>query len=174
MVWIDLEMTGLDTVNDGIIELASIVTNRNLQIIAESPSYVIHQPDEVMDAMDKWNQKHHSQSGLIDEVRESRMNYAEAEDAMLDFLARHAVPEASPMCGNSVCQDRRFLFRLMPRLEEFFHYRNLDVSTLKELAKRWAPKKVAMQNKQSSHRALDDIRDSIEELKFYRENIFSV
>lgn len=174
LIWIDLEMTGLDTVNDHIIEVAAVVTDANLNVLAESPSYVIHQTDEVLAAMDDWNQGQHSQSGLLDEVRNSRLSYVEVEKEVLVLLAGYSISGASPMCGNSICQDRRFLSRLMPKLERFFHYRNLDVSTLKELAKRWMPEAVGGAKKQSSHRATDDIHESIAELKEYREKLFKI
>ncbi len=167
-------MTGLDTARDHIIEVAAVVTDANLRILAQSPSYVIRQSDEVLAAMDDWNQEQHSKSGLLDEVRNSRLNYAKAEEKVLALLAAHAVAGESPMCGNSICQDRRFLSRLMPRLEKFFHYRNLDVSTLKELAKRWLPQAASGPKKQSRHRAADDIRESIAELKRYRKELFKL
>jgi oligoribonuclease len=172
LIWIDLEMTGLDTLNDRIIEIATIVTDPYLNILAEGPVLAVHQPDSVLEAMDEWNTRQHGQSGLIRRVRETHTTVAEAEQATLAFL-RHWVPErSSPMCGNSICQDRRFMSRLMPELEAFFHYRNLDVSTLKELAKRWTPEVAAAYSKESSHLAMDDIRDSIDELKYYRERLF--
>ena len=169
LVWVDLEMTGLDTINDCILEAAFIVTDNALETVAESPSLVIHQPEAVLARMDAWNQHHHARSGLLAQVRVSRISCCQVEQQALDFLQRYAVPEKSPMCGNSICQDRRFMARLMPRLERFFHYRNLDVSTLKELAQRWLPE-VKICGK-STHRALDDIRDSIAELKHYREHL---
>lgn len=170
LIWLDLEMTGLNAFNDEILEIAVIVTGPQLEIVAEGPSLVIQQPEEVLARMDQWNKKHHSESGLLREVRNSCIAYAEAEAQVLKFLERHAVAGKSPMCGNSICQDRRFLARLMPRLEKFFHYRNLDVSTLKELAVRWMPE-AAITDKQNRHRALDDVRDSINELKHYRSHI---
>ena len=172
LVWIDLEMTGLNTVSDGIIEIATVVTGPNLRVLGEGPSLAIGQPDEVLEGMDEWNQKHHAQSGLLDLVRKSSVSCAEAEEQTLEFLKWHAVPGKSPMCGNSICQDRRFLARLMPELETFFHYRNLDVSTLKELARRWEPEVADKVRKKAPHRALGDIYASIEELKMYREWIF--
>jgi oligoribonuclease len=172
LIWIDLEMTGLNTFEDQIIEIATIVTDAQLELIAEGPVLAIHQPDDVLEAMDDWNTRQHGQSGLTRRVRESSTTLAEAERATLDFLAQHVDPRSSPMCGNSICQDRRFLARLMPDLEAFFHYRNLDVSTLKELGVRWAPKVAAGFSKQSSHLAMDDIRDSINELRYYREHLF--
>ncbi len=173
LIWIDLEMTGLDTANDRIIEIATIVTDPGLNEIAEGPVLAIHQPDEVMAGMDEWNRTQHGASGLTDRVAQSRISESEAEQATLAFLRQHVAPGASPMCGNSICQDRRFLARCMPELEAFFHYRNLDVSTLKILASLWAPAVAAGVSKESSHRALDDIRDSIAELRHYRDNFIS-
>ncbi len=170
LIWIDLEMTGLDTQKDQIIEIATIVTDVNLTVLAEGPVIAIHQPQEVLDGMDEWNQRQHGDSGLIERVRVSAYNEAKAEAETINFL-RHYVPEgASPMCGNSICQDRRFMARTMPQLENYFHYRNLDVSTLKELANRWAPSLMEGLSKAGKHRALDDIRDSIAELRFYRNH----
>ena len=171
LIWIDLEMTGLDTVSDHIIEIATIVTDQSLNEIAVGPEVVIHQPREVMDAMDDWNTRQHSTSGLTERVLASDISATDAEQATLEFLAVHTEKGASPMCGNSICQDRRFLAREMPTLEAWFHYRNLDVSTLKILAQRWAPAVAAGYTKSSSHRALDDIRDSIVELGHYREHL---
>lgn len=169
LVWIDLEMTGLDPDRDRIIEIATIVTNSELDVLAEGPVIAIHQPDPVLDAMDDWNRNTHGASGLIDRVRRSRSTTADAEQQTLAFLETHADPGTSPMCGNSICQDRRFLYREMPRLERFFHYRNLDVSTIKELARRWAPEVLAGLTKESRHQALDDVRESIRELGYYRK-----
>jgi oligoribonuclease len=171
LIWIDLEMTGLDTANDHIIEVATIVTDENLNELEAGPELVIRQPRAVMDAMDEWNTRQHGESGLTARVLESRMSTREAEVLTLKFLRKHLRPGKSPMCGNSICQDRRFMARLMPDLEAFFHYRNLDVSTLKILAQRWAPDVAAGYKKTSSHRALDDIRDSIDELRHYREEL---
>ena len=168
LIWIDLEMTGLDTQNDQIIEIATIVTNEDLIEIAEGPVLAIRQQKETMDAMDEWNTRQHAASGLTERVLESGTTLEDAERQTLEFLAAHVASGASPMCGNSVCQDRRFMARQMPELEAYFHYRNLDVSTLKILAQRWAPGVAADFTKESSHRALDDIRDSIAELRFYR------
>jgi oligoribonuclease len=168
LVWVDLEMTGLDPALDHIIEIATIVTDSNLNLVAEGPVIAVHRPDEVLERMDEWNRTTHGASGLIDRVRASRCGASEAEARTLEFLARHASPGASPMCGNSICQDRRFLAREMPALERFFHYRNLDVSTLKELARRWAPEVLAGVQKSSTHSALDDVRESIAELMHYR------
>lgn len=168
LVWIDLEMTGLDPQRDSIIEIATIVTDSDLEIVAEGPVVAIHQPAVVLAAMDEWNTRQHGSSGLLDRVRASRHSLAEAEGMTLDFLSRHLAANSSPMCGNSICQDRRFLARLMPQLEAFFHYRNLDVSTLKILAGLWAPEVLAGVVKESAHLALADIRDSIAELRHYR------
>ena len=169
LIWIDLEMTGLNTETDRIIEIATIVTDKHLNVLGEGPVLAIHQPEHVLNAMDEWNRKQHGGSGLSDRVRSSAVTAAEAEQRTLDFLARHIAAGKSPMCGNSICQDRRFLAREMPKLERFFHYRNLDVSTLKELARRWAPAVFEGMKKASTHLALDDIRESIDELKYYRE-----
>ena len=172
LVWIDLEMTGLNTDHDHIIEIATIVTDAQLNVLAEGPVVAINQPDAVLSAMDDWNRTTHGQSGLLDRVRRSTVATGEAESQTLNFLREHAEPGLSPMCGNSICQDRRFLAREMPTLEKFFHYRNLDVSTLKELARRWAPDVFAGLRKTSSHLALEDIRESIAELKYYRRTMF--
>ncbi len=169
LIWIDLEMTGLDTQHDQIIEIATVVTDANLAILAQGPVIAIHQPDEIMGAMDAWNTSHHGDSGLTNRVKQSTTNTEDAERATLEFLRNHVVPGKSPMCGNSVCQDRRFMARLMPELETFFHYRNLDVSTLKELARLWKPELSAGFVKKGAHLALDDILESIDELKYYRE-----
>ena len=174
LIWIDLEMTGLDPDNDLIIEIATVVTDKNLNIIAEGPVFAVHQSDEVLAAMDGWNQKHHGESGLIQRVKNSTTGCAEAEDLTIGFLSQWLPPGASPMCGNSICQDRRFLYRYMPRLEAFFHYRNLDVSSVKELAARWAPRIMEGFQKKSAHKALDDILESIEELRYYREHFFKL
>ncbi len=170
LIWIDLEMTGLDTVNDQIIEIATIVTDSELNVLAEGPELAIHQPDEVLAGMDEWNTRQHGQSGLTERVRNSNYDLSMAEAQTLAFLREWVPAGASPMCGNSICQDRRFLARLMPELEAFFHYRNLDVSTLKELAKRWSPELAEGFSKQASHLAMDDIRESIAELAYYREH----
>jgi oligoribonuclease len=172
LVWIDLEMTGLNPDRDHIIEIATIVTDAQLNLIAEGPVIAIHQPEPVLSGMDEWNRRTHGESGLTERVRRSPFSAIDAELKTLDFLQQHALAGASPMCGNSICQDRRFLAREMPALEKFFHYRNLDVSTLKELARRWAPDVLAGLQKTSKHLALDDIRESIEELKFYRQLLF--
>lgn len=169
LIWIDLEMTGLDTQSDHIIEIATIVTDQMLNEVAVGPVIIVHQPASVMESMDEWNTRQHRVSGLTERVLKSTVTANEAERMTLEFLREHTAERASPICGNSICQDRRFLAREMPALEAWFHYRNLDVSTLKILAQRWAPDIAAGFHKSSSHRALDDIRDSIEELKFYRE-----
>ncbi len=169
LIWIDLEMTGLDTVNDEIIEIATIVTDKNLNKVAEGPVISIYQPRELLDGMDAWNKEQHAKSGLMERVRNSPLDAKAAEAETLAFLDQHVPPQKSPMCGNSVCQDRRFLARCMPALEAYFHYRNLDVSTLKELAMRWWPEMAQGFKKESKHLALDDIRDSIAELAYYRE-----
>ncbi|MDX9873911.1 MAG: oligoribonuclease [Spongiibacteraceae bacterium] len=170
LIWIDLEMTGLDTNTDHIIEIATIVTDASLNTVAEGPVFAIHQPAEVMAAMDEWNTRQHGQSGLTERVLNSTVTLAEAERATIEFLQQHVDPGKSPMCGNSICQDRRFLAREMPELERFFHYRNLDVSTLKELMKRWRPDLADGIKKSGTHLALDDIRESIAELRYYRDH----
>ena len=169
LIWIDLEMTGLDTDKDRIIEIATIVTDRDLNVLAEGPVIAVHQSDEALGRMDDWNRRTHGDSGLIARVRASTSGEADAERRTLAFLAEWLAPGASPMCGNSICQDRRFLARSMPALERYFHYRNLDVSTLKELAGRWAPGVLAGVAKGNSHQALEDVRDSIRELRHYRD-----
>ncbi len=166
-------MTGLDTRTDRIIEIATVVTDSDLNILAEGPVLAIHQSDAVLAAMDEWNRNQHGRSGLVERVRASRIDEAAAQRQTLEFLAAHVPPGASPMCGNSVCQDRRFMARCMPELEAWFHYRNLDVSTLKELAKRWYPAIARGFKKDSTHLALDDIRDSIDELRYYREKLLA-
>ncbi len=170
LIWIDLEMTGLNTQTDTILEIATIVTDSQLTVLAEGPVLAIHQSDERLSAMDAWNTKQHGHSGLTARVRASTLDAAQAEALTLAFLREYVPAGKSPMCGNSICQDRRFLAREMPTLEGFFHYRNLDVSTLKELAKRWYPR--VKHSKHSTHLALDDVRDSIEELRFYRQQLF--
>ncbi|ATQ83600.1 oligoribonuclease [Moraxella osloensis] len=172
LIWIDLEMTGLDTLNDTIIEIATIVTDSELNILAEGPVFAIHTPDIVLNSMDDWNTRQHGQSGLIDRIRRSNVTMAQAETETIAFLSKYVESGRSPMCGNSICQDRRFLARQMPTLERFFHYRNLDVSTVKELAYRWRPDILSSFEKKGSHLALDDIRDSIRELRHYKEHFF--
>ena len=169
LIWIDLEMTGLDPVHDHIIEIATIVTDSALNLLAEGPVLAIHQPERVLAGMDEWNTRQHHGSGLCERVRRSSCTEPEAARRTLDFLSRYVPERCSPMCGNSICQDRRFLARWMPELERFFHYRNLDVSTLKELCRRWRPDLARELTKDSRHRALDDVRESIAELVFYRE-----
>lgn len=169
-----MEMTGLNPNTDYIIEIALVVTDAQLNTVAEAPVLVVSQPDSVLNGMDKWNQSTHGKSGLIDKVKASTLSEAEAEARMLAFLAPYVPADISPMCGNSICQDRRFLARCMPQLEAYFHYRNLDVSTLKELAKRWKPEVAQGFNKQGKHEALADIYDSIEELKHYRQHLFNI
>ncbi|MCG8015489.1 MAG: oligoribonuclease [Candidatus Thiodiazotropha sp. 'RUGA'] len=170
LIWIDLEMTGLDTQQDEIIEIATIVTDVNLSILAEGPVIAVHQPQAVLDAMDEWNQRQHGGSGLLERVKQSQYSEAEAQAETIRFLQQYVPAGASPMCGNSICQDRRFLARTMPELEAYFHYRNLDVSTLKELMNRWSPSLSEGFTKQGKHLALDDIKDSIAELHFYRNH----
>ncbi|WP_448126694.1 oligoribonuclease [Salinicola sp. NYA28a] len=174
LVWIDLEMTGLDPDRERIIEVATLITDAELNLIAEGPVLAVHQPDALLDGMDEWNQKTHGESGLIQRVRESAIDTAEAERRTLAFLATYVSPGTSPVCGNSVHQDRRFMEREMPALNDFFHYRNLDVSTLKELAKRWNPAAASSFTKQNTHQALDDIRESLAELKHYRETFLKL
>ena len=174
LIWIDLEMTGLDPQNDQIIEIATVVTDSELNELAEGPVLAIHQPDAVLAAMDEWNTRQHGGSGLTERVRNSTLDAADAERQTLVFLEQWVEKGKSPMCGNSICQDRRFMARLMPTLEDFFHYRNLDVSSLKELARRWAPEVYKGFTKDSSHLALQDIRDSIAELQFYREHFLKL
>ena len=174
LIWIDMEMTGLTPDSDRIIEIALLVTDSQLQVVAEGPVLVLHQPDEVLAAMDSWNKGVHGKSGLIDKVKASALDEAAVEARMLAFLALHVPAGASPMCGNSICQDRRFLARWMPRLEAHFHYRNLDVSTLKELVKRWKPELAKGLKKEGKHEALADILDSIEELKYYRKTAMTI
>ncbi len=170
LVWLDMEMTGLNPDGDRIIEMAMVVTNSALELVAESPSWVVHQSDEVLAGMDEWNQKTHGRSGLIDKVRASTTSEAEVEAAALEFLRKYSGKGHSPMCGNTIGQDRRFMARYMPELEAFFHYRNLDVSTLKELCKRWQPDIHKGFKKKGRHTALADIYESIDELKYYREH----
>lgn len=172
LIWIDLEMTGLDTQADRILEIATVITDSRLNVLAEGPVLAIHHGDPILEAMDDWNKKQHGKSGLIERVRASEIKEREAERQTLEFLGRYVPKGKSPMCGNSICQDRRFLHRSMPELEDYFHYRNLDVSTLKELARRWYPGIARGFSKDSSHLALDDVYDSINELRYYREQLF--
>ncbi len=174
LVWIDLEMTGLDPEKERIIEMATIVTDSDLNLVAEGPVIAVHQPDSLLDAMDEWCTNTHGASGLTQRVKASTVGEAEAEQQTLDFLQQYVEPGKSPLCGNSIGQDRRFLVKYMPQLEAFFHYRNLDVSTIKELARRWRPDVLAGVKKQGSHLALDDIRDSINELRHYRDTFFKL
>lgn len=174
LIWIDLEMTGLDTFNDTIIEIATIVTDSDLNILAEGPVLAIYTTDVVLNAMDDWNKNQHGQSGLIDRIRRSEVTLAQAEQETLAFLSKYVEAGRSPMCGNSICQDRRFLARQMPDLEKFFHYRNLDVSSIKELCFRWRPDVLDSFEKKNTHLALDDVRDSIRELRHYREHFFQL
>jgi oligoribonuclease len=173
LIWIDLEMTGLNPDTDRIIEMAVIITDSKLETVAEGPVIVVHQPQALLDGMDEWNKRTHGATGLIERVKNSRVTEAEAEREMLDFISRYIPQKRSPMCGNSICQDRRFLARTMPALEAWFHYRNLDVSTLKELAVRWRPEVANGFMKRATHRALDDVRESIEELKYYRDHFLN-
>lgn len=172
LIWIDLEMTGLDTQNDFIIEIATIVTDSELNTLAEGPIIAIHQSEKIMRAMDDWNTNQHGSSGLTERVNNSTIKVETAEKETIDFLSQFVAKGVSPMCGNTICQDRRFMARLMPELEAYFHYRSLDVSSLKELAKRWAPDVAKGVKKEGSHLAMDDIRDSINELRYYREHLF--
>lgn len=174
LIWVDLEMTGLDPDQDRVIEIATVVTNASLAIVAEGPVIAIRQTDAVLEGMDSWNRDTHTNSGLIDRVRESDYNESSASAETIDFFRQHVETGNSPMCGNSVCQDRRFLYRWMPDVERYFHYRNLDVSSVKELCNRWAPQIAQGLKKKSTHQALQDIRDSIEELRYYRENLFNL
>ena len=168
LIWIDIEMTGLVPETDRVIEIALVVTDAQLNTMSESPVLAIHQPDSVLDGMDDWNKSTHKKSGLIERVKVSTISEADAELQMIEFLKQHVPARISPMCGNSICQDRRFMHRLMPQLEAHFHYRNLDVSTIKELARRWSPQVLAGVSKESAHTALSDVRDSIAELRHYR------
>jgi len=170
LIWIDLEMTGLVPETDRIIEIATLVTDSQLNLLAEGPVLAVKQSDAMLEGMDDWNQRHHGASGLIDRVKQSTIDEAGAERATIEFLSEYSQKNASPMCGNSICQDRRFLANYMPELEAFFHYRNLDVSTLKELVRRWKPDLLAGLTKQGTHQALEDIKDSVEELRYYREH----
>ncbi|WP_166264219.1 oligoribonuclease [Marinobacter caseinilyticus] len=174
LVWIDLEMTGLDPEKERIIEMATLITDSDLNLVAEGPVIAVHQPDSLLDAMDAWCTKTHGQTGLTRRVRESQISESDAEQQTLAFLRQHLEAGQSPLCGNSIGQDRRFLVKYMPELEAFFHYRNLDVSTIKELARRWRPDVLDGVKKKGTHLALDDIRDSIDELRHYREHFFQL
>lgn len=174
LVWLDLEMTGLNTAQDAIIEIATIITDNRLNIIAEGPELAIYQPESVLAGMDKWNIKQHTKSGLIERVKSSTIDEEAAEAQTLEFIMQYVPPQKSPICGNSICQDRRFLARLMPKLEHYFHYRNLDVSTVKVLAKHWAPAlfKAYKKDSKGNHRAMFDVKESIAELRYYQERFF--
>ncbi len=174
LVWVDMEMTGLDPDSDRIIEVAVVVTDMHLNVLAEGPVFAIHQSDETLDKMDSWNKGTHGRSGLIDRVKASTVSESEAEEALIAFLKQYVPAGKSPMCGNTICQDRRFMVRGMPKLEAFFHYRNLDVSTLKELCRRWKPELIAGFKKHQKHTALADIIESIDELKYYREHFIKL
>lgn len=174
LIWVDLEMTGLDPETDRIIEVALVVTDPDLNILAEGPVYAIHQSDDILNGMDAWNRGTHGKSGLIDRVKASNMTETMAENALIEFLKPYVPKGKSPMCGNTICQDRRFMAKTMPRLEAYFHYRNLDVSTLKEMARRWKPGLVDGFKKQQRHTALADILESIEELRYYREHFIKI
>ena len=174
LIWIDLEMTGLVPETDVIIEIATVVTDANLNVIDEGPSIAIHQKKKLINGMDEWNTNQHNKSGLVKRVEESSISVSKAEILTLEFLSKYVDPGASPMCGNSICQDRRFLYNYMPNLEKFFHYRHIDVSTLKELAVRWKPEIISSNLKKSRHLALSDIYDSIDELKYYREHFIEI
>lgn len=174
LIWLDLEMTGLDTDKDQILEIATVITDAELETVAEGPVIAIHHPDALLNAMDEWNSRTHGESGLIERVRCSSHSVAQAEAETLAFITLHVPAGESPLCGNSICQDRRFMARLMPSLENYFHYRNLDVSALKELVRRWKPEIAAGLEKETRHQALDDIYDSIAELRYYREHVFTI
>ncbi|MFT7224285.1 MAG: oligoribonuclease [Cellvibrionaceae bacterium] len=174
LIWIDLEMSGLNPAEDVIIEVATMITDSNLNILAEGPIYAIYQPEVLLESMDEWNTKQHAKSGLTERVRQSKITTKEAETGTIEFLKEWIPTDKSPMAGNSICQDRRFLANYMPDLERYFHYRNLDVSSIKELAKRWRPDIASGVKKTGSHLAMDDIRDSIEELKYYRKTFFQL
>ncbi len=174
LIWIDLEMTGLDTDRDLIIEIATVITDAQLDTVAEGPVVAIKQPAAVIEAMDEWNTRTHTESGLIERIYSSEQSVEQAEKLTLDFVKEHVPAGESPMCGNSICQDRRFMARLMPTLEQYFHYRNLDVSTVKELVRRWEPEIADGMKKNMRHQALDDVYDSIDELQYYRQHVFTI
>jgi oligoribonuclease len=174
LIWIDLEMTGLNPGQDRIIEIATVVTDAQLNIVAEGPDYAIYQSDAILSLMDDWNVKQHTNSGLIDRVKASHVTEEQAQAETIEFLMNHVPPQKSPMCGNSICQDRRFLYQWMPKLEQYFHYRNLDVSSIKILAQHWAPSLYKGMKKKSQHLARLDIEDSIDELRYYREHFFKL
>ena len=174
LIWLDLEMTGLDPQRDRIIEIATLITDKDLNVLAEGPELAIHQNEDILGTMDDWNRQHHGESGLMERVRESSLGEADAERLTLDFIEQWVPSGVSPLCGNSICQDRRFMANGMPRLERYFHYRNLDVSTLKELVARWAPDLKEGFKKTNRHRARDDIHESIAELRFYRTTVMKI
>ncbi|MFZ4710065.1 MAG: oligoribonuclease [Zwartia sp.] len=174
LVWLDMEMTGLEPEKERIIEVAVVITEPDLTIVAEGPVLVVHQPDSLLDAMDSWNKSTHGKSGLIDRVKASTLTESDAQDQLIAFMAQYVPAGKSPLCGNTVSQDRRFMFNYMPKLEQFFHYRTIDVSTLKELARRWKPELLKGFEKRSKHEALADIYESIDELKYYREHFIKV
>jgi oligoribonuclease len=172
LIWLDLEMTGLDPDQDRILEIATVVTDKNLNVLAEGPVFAIHHTDSILERMDSWCVEHHTRSGLVERVHASKISQKEAEALTIEFLAAYVPPGKSPLCGNTICMDRRFLYRHMPQLEKYFHYRNLDVSSIKILAQRWYHDAIGRFEKKSKHIALSDIYDSINELKFYREQLF--
>jgi oligoribonuclease len=172
MVWIDMEMTGLDPENEGIIEIALLITDSELRVVAEGPDIVVHQPEKLLKKMDEWNQKQHKKSGLIDEVMKSKISVAKAEKVILDIIKEYCFPKKSLLCGNAVHHDRRFLIKYMPKIHEYLHYRHVDVSSVKDLIRRWYPKDKNVPEKSEQHRALSDIRESIEELRWYKEHYF--
>ncbi|MDB6095865.1 MAG: hypothetical protein JWM09_143 [Francisellaceae bacterium] len=174
LIWIDLEMTGLNTETDKILEIATIITDNQLNVLAEGPQFAIYQEESLLAKMDDWNTKQHTRTGLIERVKNSSITEAQAQAQTLDFIKEYVPFGKSPMCGNSICQDRRFLFRSMPELEAYFHYRNLDVSTVKELARHWKPEIIKLFKKKSSHIAMEDIRDSIDELRHYKQYFFKL
>ena len=172
LVWMDLEMSGLDPKTCVILEIACLITDKDLNLVAQGPSIAVHQPDSVLDNMDDWNKKHHGESGLTKAVKESTISLEQAEKQVLDFVREHCVEKSSPLCGNTIYQDRRFLIEYMPKLESYLHYRLVDVSTIKELVKRWYGPEYQSPQKKQKHKALDDILETVEELKFYREKVF--